>query len=547
MTLRNRVIISVILAILLIGVAILIWAYQTGRISIWGDWWSQEEKDPIIQVSVVGGDFIYTETRVTFKKDSAVSKSYHNVSGLGFSTCYMPNELNSLLSDLENAGFYSADPGGYPMPGPGGITITVNYNGQKKSVAHQTYDQFPGNLGAVVKTIFTWPDVHRNRTLSNGICTEQVSDKPNAPTNLTAQAISTTEIKLNWTASAGNGGGGCSGIWWSEKAGKKFSADLKQKLAHICPDDQATFDGLVKITGDSTSAKNYVIEKGGTLRLHGGDIYILSLDIQYLEGFAELDSVNHIAGNYTLFPTSTNTISKAYAATPTIGYNIYDATNDSIIDRVVDTNYNFITGVCNTPYSFYVKAYDSTNIESDSSNTASVTTLSCETTDTESPTAPTNVRMDTMIGEGDVLLTWDASTDNVGVAYYQVYAKDADNNSYLMGSTSELFYLISGGAGCNFIFQGCRSFYVVAVDAAGNHSPEAPVGSGEAISGGICPSCVAPDGNGGTGGGTGGGGTSGTTLSGISKLISTGQALWFNILVALLVAGIISWFILRKR
>lgn len=79
--------------------------------------------------------------------------------------------------------------------------------------------------------------------------------------------------------------------------------------------------------------------------------------------------------------------------------------------------------------------------------------------DTEAPTIPTNLTV-TGTSENSVSLSWNASTDNVAVASYQLYVNNVYNNSVTATSAT-----ISGlSASTNY------TFYVVAKDTAGNLS-----------------------------------------------------------------------------
>ena len=79
--------------------------------------------------------------------------------------------------------------------------------------------------------------------------------------------------------------------------------------------------------------------------------------------------------------------------------------------------------------------------------------------DTQAPTAPTNLAYSN-VTETTANLSWDASTDNIGVTGYRIYK----NGSYLL-TTTDLQYSISG------LTQGTNyNFYIKATDAVGNYS-----------------------------------------------------------------------------
>lgn len=80
-------------------------------------------------------------------------------------------------------------------------------------------------------------------------------------------------------------------------------------------------------------------------------------------------------------------------------------------------------------------------------------------TDTEAPTAPTNLSA-SGITANDFTLSWTASTDNVGVTVYEV-----SQDGSLLGTTSETSYYVSGLTAAK-----SYGYTVVAKDAAGNTS-----------------------------------------------------------------------------
>jgi fibronectin type 3 domain-containing protein len=112
------------------------------------------------------------------------------------------------------------------------------------------------------------------------------------------------------------------------------------------------------------------------------------------------------------------------------------------------------TGLAPGPYSYTVRAIDAAQNLSDPSNTASATVA-----DTTKPTAPGNLTA--TAGTGQVALSWQASTDDVGVTGYQVYR----------GATA---IANLGGTATSYrdtnVPPGPHSYKVRALDAAGNPS-----------------------------------------------------------------------------
>ena len=83
-----------------------------------------------------------------------------------------------------------------------------------------------------------------------------------------------------------------------------------------------------------------------------------------------------------------------------------------------------------------------------------------DTPDTEAPTAPTNLAASS-VTESSLTLSWDASTDNIGVTSYDVYQDGA-----VIGSSATTNFDVSG-----LTASTSYDFSVIAKDAAGNESP----------------------------------------------------------------------------
>jgi len=137
------------------------------------------------------------------------------------------------------------------------------------------------------------------------------------------------------------------------------------------------------------------------------------------------------------------------------GYDIYQ--NGSFLSSVTGTSTNISGLSAGTTYSYYVKAKDAAGNVSAASSTLQVTTD--EPADTQAPTAPTNLSSSN-VGETSVTLSWNASTDNVGVTGYDIY-----QNGSVMASTANTSYNVTGLTAAT-----TYSFYVKAKDAAGNVS-----------------------------------------------------------------------------
>ena len=91
--------------------------------------------------------------------------------------------------------------------------------------------------------------------------------------------------------------------------------------------------------------------------------------------------------------------------------------------------------------------------------------------DTTPPSVPQNVSAAAGPGSGKITISWSASTDNVGVASYQVFRSKTLNGTYSSVATvTSLSYVDSPGGNLT------RFYYVIAIDVNGNKSaPSAKV------------------------------------------------------------------------
>ena len=112
-----------------------------------------------------------------------------------------------------------------------------------------------------------------------------------------------------------------------------------------------------------------------------------------------------------------------------VGYNVYlneTKVNDTL---VTGTEYALTELTEATEYAVRVTAVDAAENESARSEAATFTTLKKEEPkDTEAPSVPTAVAA-ADITQTTAKVTWDASTDNVGVAGYNVYVNEAKVNA----------------------------------------------------------------------------------------------------------------------
>jgi chitodextrinase len=135
------------------------------------------------------------------------------------------------------------------------------------------------------------------------------------------------------------------------------------------------------------------------------------------------------------------------------GYNIYR--NGALDTTVTGTSYTDTGLTPSTAYSYTVAATDTSGHASAQSGSVSATT----TADTSPPTVPSGLAT-TLITSHAVALSWNASTDNVGVAGYNIY-----RNGTKVGTSSGATYSDTGLSP-----NTTYTYTVSAYDAAGNTS-----------------------------------------------------------------------------
>jgi chitodextrinase len=141
------------------------------------------------------------------------------------------------------------------------------------------------------------------------------------------------------------------------------------------------------------------------------------------------------------------------------GYNVY--LNGVLKGMQATTSYSFSGLACGTTYTVGVEALDAAG------NTSPRSTLSASTSacaDTQAPSVPAALSVGSVTQTG-MTLSWAASTDNVGVAGYDVYVNGAKDDTV----TSTTDVLTDYTCGTTYALG------VVAFDTAGDHSSQATV------------------------------------------------------------------------
>ncbi len=145
------------------------------------------------------------------------------------------------------------------------------------------------------------------------------------------------------------------------------------------------------------------------------------------------------------------------ASTDNLGVTGYEVFQDGVaIDTVATTSVSVSGLLPSTSYDFAVVATDAAGNTSATSDTLTVTTLA---PDTEAPTIPANLTV-LNVAANQVTISWDASTDNVGVTGYEVLQNGAAVDTVAVTTAT-----IAG-----LTPQTTYQFAVAALDAAGNAS-----------------------------------------------------------------------------
>lgn len=122
----------------------------------------------------------------------------------------------------------------------------------------------------------------------------------------------------------------------------------------------------------------------------------------------------------------------------TTGYNVYVNGEKVNTELVTATEYDLTGLTASTEYSVKVTAVDAAENESEKSEAATFTTA--KAADTEAPSVPADVKASDVTKTG-ATVTWTASTDNEGVAGYNVYVNGTQVNDTLVATTE---YVLTG-------------------------------------------------------------------------------------------------------
>lgn len=228
--------------------------------------------------------------------------------------------------------------------------------------------------------------------------------------------------------------------------------DYKIKTINLCPATglQAVFNNGSG-TWDNNNGQNYQLGTGISV-VKGGQVTTGTIPCDPVPPTPPTKLV-------TSDVVACNSVTLTWAAaTDNVGVAGYRVFRDGVkIGTTTDTRYGDTTVAASTKYTYTVKAYDAANNESAASNLLAVTTPKC--VDITPPSVPVGLTASD-VTDIQATISWQASTDNVGVVGYKVL-----RNGVEVGMTPTTSYTDSG-LSADMIY----SYTVKAYDAANNIS-----------------------------------------------------------------------------
>jgi chitodextrinase len=255
---------------------------------------------------------------------------------------------------------------------------------------------------------------------------------PSVPTGLTGSAVSSTEIKLTWNPSTDNVG--VTGYY----------VYLNDAPLATTTSTSFTHSGLKVGT-----TYNYRVSAYDAVPNHSAWTSPVSVTLADTQAPTVPTGLSASAVSSTEIKLTWNASTDNVAVT---GYYVY--LNDQPLATTTSTSFTHSGLKAGTTYSYRVSAYDAVPNHSAWTSPVSVTIA-----DTQAPSVPTGLT-GAAISSTEIRLTWNASTDNVGVSGYYVYLNDAP----LATATSTSFTHSGLKAGTTYNYR------VSAYDAVPNHS-----------------------------------------------------------------------------
>ncbi len=259
---------------------------------------------------------------------------------------------------------------------------------------------------------------------------------PAAPTGLAGTAASETSVNLTWNAA-------------TDDVGVTGYRVFRNGVQIASIGALTTYGDASASAGTSYAYTVKAVDAAGNVSVAGNTANVTTLDL------TPPTAPSALAAS-VVSPTKVNLTWTA--AADNVGVTGYKVTRGGSIVATIGalTSYTDSTAPSDSALTYTVSAVDGAGNVSASSNTASVTTPPADTTP---PSAPSNLYAVAVSG-GHVNLTWTASSDNVGVASYQVL-----RNGAVIGTTPSTAY-----ADLTTKSTVSYTYTVKAVDTSGNVS-----------------------------------------------------------------------------
>ena len=349
-------------------------------------------------------------------------------------------------------------------------SFTLSWNASTDNVGVTGYDVYNGavkvNTSDITSTTFNIiglspntsysitvraKDAAGNESVSTSlsVTTNDIPDTeaPSVPTGLAASAITTSSFTLSWNASTDN---------VAVTGYDVYNGALKVNTSNIT----ATTFNITGLSPNTAYSMTVKAKDAAGNESVSTSLSVTTNDIPDTQTPSVPTGLAASAITTSSFTLSWNASTDNVAVT---GYDVYNGAVKVNTSDITATTFN-ITGLApNTSYSMTVRAKDAAGNES-SSAPLSVTTN--DIPDTQAPSAPTGLAA-SVITTSSFTLSWNASTDNVGVTGYDVYNGAVKVNTSDITATT---FNITGLAP-----NTSYSMTVRAKDAAGNESSSAPL------------------------------------------------------------------------
>lgn len=342
-------------------------------------------------------------------------------------------------------------------------TATISWSASTDNVGVQGYKVLNGNeeLADVTDTSVTLQELapetaytltvvaydaagNQSEPASVTFTTAEEADtqSPSAPAEVSADDITDTTAMISWTASTDNKGVAGYRIKNGEVILKDQVTDTQAQLTNLNPGTEYVISVVAYDAAGNES------DPGTVSFTTLGETEKPDTEKPSIPADVKAENITAAAADIS-WTASTDNVGVA-------GYKVMK--QDTLLANVTEGTSYSLTGLNpQTAYTIDIIAYDAAGNESDP---GSVTFTTLELKDEEAPSIPDSVKADP-VGQTTAWISWNASTDNVGVAGYEV-----KNGGTVLADVTE-----GTGVEIKDLLRGTQyTISVTAYDAAGNRS-----------------------------------------------------------------------------